>query len=128
MNIEKIEAPVFQRMKAVSGDYQSLMKELRGLKDEDVWIEATYTGRDIIPSLSADIFAVVKGGKAEVLGIRNDAVLSSILEAASGETLDTLKVQDVFLRCVENNDFSEEHRRELIECFNEIVSGIEEAG
>jgi DNA repair protein SbcD/Mre11 len=127
MSIEKVEVPVFQTMKTVSGDYASLMKQLSVLKEEDVWIEVTYTGHEIIPSLSADIFAAVKGGKADILGIRNDAILSSILEAASGETLDTLKVQDVFMRCVDGNNFSEEHKKELIACFNEIVSGLGEA-
>lgn len=128
MSAQKIEVPVFQSMKAVSGEYAEIMEQLKRLADEDVWIEATYTGKEILPSLSADIFAAVKDKKAQILGIRNDAVLSGILEAASGETLDTLKVQDVFLRCVESNTLSETHRQELIDCFNEILMDIEEAG
>lgn len=128
MSVQRVEVPVFQSMKAVSGDYPEIMEQLKKLAGEDVWVEVTYTGKEILPSLSADIFAAVKDGKAQILGIRNDAVLSSILEAASGETLDTLKVQDVFLRCIEGNIFSEAHQRELIDCFNEILAGIEEAG
>jgi DNA repair exonuclease SbcCD nuclease subunit len=127
LKIEKIEVPVFQRMKALSGDHRTLLEELSRLRDEDVWIEAAYTGSDIIPSLSADIFAAVRGGKADVLGIRNDAILSNILEAASGETLDTLKVQDVFLRLLDANAVSGQYRKELIDCFNEIVSEMEDA-
>ncbi len=128
MGIKKIEVPVFQRLIALSGNHAEIMDSLSAIAGEDVWVEVTYTGREIIPSLSADIFAAVKGGMAEVIGIRNDAVLSSILEAASQETLDTLKVQDVFLRCMEGNEFSDAHRKELIDCFNEIVADIEEAG
>jgi len=127
LKIEKIEVPVFQRMKALSGDHRTLLEELSRLRGEDVWIEAAYTGSDIIPSLSADIFAAVRGGKADVLGIRNDAILSNILEAASGETLDTLKVQDVFLRFLDANAVSGQYRKELIDCFNEIVSEMEDA-
>lgn len=126
--VEKIEVPVFRRMKAISGDLQTLLQELALLRDEDVWIEAAYTGSDIIPSLSADIFGAVRGGKADILSIRNDAALSGILEASCGETLDTLKVQDVFLRCLDANDISEKHRKELIDCFNEIISCMEDAG
>ncbi len=128
MSAQKTEVPIFQSMKAISGDYAEIMGELKKLAGEDVWLEVTYTGKEILPSLSADIFAAVSGGKAQILGIRNDAVLSSILEAASGETLDTLKVQDVFLRCIEGNTFSEAHQKELIDCFNEILAGVEEAG
>lgn len=128
MNIERLEVPVFQSMKAISGEYADIMRQLNETADEDVWLEVTYTGKDILPSLSADIFAAVKDKKAEVLSIRNDAVLSSILEAASGETLDTLKVQDVFLRCMDGNSLSDAHRKELIDCFNEIVAEVEEAG
>ncbi len=128
LRINRIEVPVFQRMKAVSGEYAALMDEISRAADEDVWLEVTYTGKEILPSLSADIFAAVRDRNAHVLGIRNDAVLSGILEAAQGETLDTLAVQDVFLRCIEGNVFTDEHKKELIDCFNEIVAGIEEAG
>ncbi len=127
MSIQRVEVPVFRSMRAISGDYADLIRQLEQMKDEDVWLEVTYTGKDIIPSLSADIFAAVKDKRAEVLSIRNDAVLSGILEAASGETLDTLKVQDVFLRCMDGNSISDEYKKELIDCFNEIVAEIEEA-
>jgi exonuclease SbcD len=127
LSVEKIEVPVFQSMKTVSGEYAEIMRQLKKLVGEDVWIEVTYTGKEILPSLSADIFAAVKDGQAQILRIRNDAVLSSILEAASEETLDTLKVQEVFLRCIEGNTLSEAHQKELIDCFNEILADVEEA-
>lgn len=127
MNAERIEVPVFRSMKAISGDYADIMRQLEDIAGEDVWVEVKYTGKDILPSLSADIFAAVKDKSAEVLSIRNDAILSSILEAASGETLDTLKIQDVFLRCMDGNGISDAHRKELIDCFNEIVAEVEEA-
>lgn len=128
ISIDKIEVPVFQSMKSVSGDYADIMDELKRIANDDVWVEVTYTSKEILPGLSADIFAAVKDGRAQILGIRNDAVLSSILESATGETLDTLKVQDVFLRCMEGNTFSEAHQKELIDCFNEILADVEEAG
>jgi exonuclease SbcD len=128
MSAERVEVPVFQCMRAISGDYAGIMRQLEETADEDVWLEVTYTGKDIIPSLSADIFAAVKDKSAEVLSIRNDAILSSILEAASGETLDTLAVQDVFLRCMDGNSINDAQRKELIDCFNEIVAEVEETG
>jgi len=128
INIDKIEVPVFQQMKAITGEYQEIIKEIKEIADEDIWIEVTYTGKEIIPGLSADIQAIVKNAKAEVLSIRNNAAISSILAAAAeSETLETMKVQDVFLKCFDSNEFADKHRQELIDCFNEIVAELEEA-
>lgn len=127
IKIEKIDVPAFQHMKAISGEYQEILDELRKIASQDIWIEVTYTGKEIIPMISSDIYDAVKGGKAEVLSIRNNALLSGILEAAPSETLETMKVQDVFLKCFDTNTYSEKHKDELIDCFNEIVAELEEA-
>ena len=126
VSINKIPVPVFQHMESVSGDYETIIRALRDLRDEEVWIEVTYTGDEIRPELSADIQDAVKDGKAEVLSIRNNAVLKRILESSGdGQTLDTMKVQDVFLKCIDSNTFDDRHRQELIDCFNEIVASLE---
>lgn len=127
IEIDKIEVPVFQKMRAISGGYEYIMQTLGEIKQDDIWLEVTYTGQELLPELSADIYAAIKGGRAQVLSIRNTAVLSSILKAADNhQTLDTMDVQDVFLKCIENNTISEKHKRELIDYFNEIVAEVEE--
>lgn len=127
LGIENIEVPAFQQMKAISGDYDEIIKEIEAVADDDTWLEVTYTGEEIMSSLSYDIHEAVKGKSAEVLSIRNNAVLKSILKASDkAETLETMKVQDVFLKSIDNNTFSESHRDDLIECFNEIVQELEE--
>lgn len=127
IKIDKIEVPVFQQMKAICGDYDAIISGLKEVADNDTWVEVTYTGKEILPELSTDIYAAVKDAKAEILSIRNNAVMSRILKASDGkQTLETMKVQDVFLKCIENNEFGEKQKQELIECFNEIVRDIEE--
>jgi hypothetical protein len=49
------------------------------------------------------------------------------LSADEAETLETLSVQDVFLRCLESSAVDEADRQALTDCFNEIVSGLEDA-
>ncbi len=127
ISVEKIKVPSFQAMKTISGEYSDIMRDLKDTADEDVWIEITYTGKEIYPGLSADIYEAVKGKNAEVLSIRNSALLGSILTTEPSETLESMKVQDVFLKCIEANSYSEEHKGELIECFNEIAAEVEEA-
>ena len=123
---EKIEVPVFQRLKTVRGDYDAVMRGLKAIADEDVWVEVTYTGGDIRPGLSADVYDTVKGGRAEVLSIKNASVFNSILESAGDmDTLETMKVQDVFIKCLGNNTFDDVQYKELVDCFDEIVAEIE---
>lgn len=127
LGIEKIEVPTFQQLMAISGEYDQIMEEIEAVADDDIWLEVTYTGEEIMASLSYDIHDAVKGKSAEVLSIRNNAVLKSILKASDkAETLETMKVQDVFLKSIDSNTVSEKHREELIECFNEIVQQLEE--
>ncbi|MDD5018725.1 MAG: exonuclease SbcCD subunit D C-terminal domain-containing protein [Eubacteriales bacterium] len=126
MRIGKITVPVFQQLRAIRGDHETIMRALKGIADDDVWVEVTYTGDGICPGLSADIHTIVKDGKAEVLSIRNNAVLKRILASSGGgETLESMKVQDVFIKCIENNTFEDKHKRELIDCFDEIVAALE---
>ena len=126
LHIEKIPVPVFQKMMAVSGDYASIMTALDRIKNDDVWVEVTYTGDEIRAGLAADVNDAVKGGKAEVLSIRNNAMIRSILQSSRGtETLEDMKVQDVFLKCIENNKFDDKHKEELIACFDEIAASLE---
>ncbi|MGI5849251.1 MAG: exonuclease SbcCD subunit D C-terminal domain-containing protein [Christensenellales bacterium] len=125
-DIQKIEVPVFQRLKTICGDYDTIISGLKAIADEDVWIEVTYTGKEVLPELSFDVYEAVRGKKAEVLSIRNAAILSNIVETSDNlDTLETMRVEDVFLRCIENNSFSNQHSQELIDCFNEIVAELE---
>ena len=50
-----------------------------------------------------------------------------LVAAPASGTLETLSVQDVFLRCLESAQLSEEQREILIGGFNELVSGLEDA-
>jgi len=69
----------------------------------------------------------VKGGRAQVLSIRTMGAYGPAVRADEAETLETLSVQDVFLRCLESGAVDEADRQALIDCFNEIVSGLEDA-
>jgi exonuclease SbcD len=125
-SVEAVDVPVFQKMAALKGDYIKIMDGLAALRDDDVWIEVTYTGSEIMPNLPADVHAAVAGGRAEVLSIKNNAAVGRIISAmGEAQALDTLTVQDVFQKCLQAQAFSDKHTEELIACFNEIVDGLE---
>lgn len=127
LRIEEIEVPVFQQLEAVLGNRAQIMARLEDLADEDVWIEVTHTGDAICAHLTADVYDAVKDKRAQVLSVRDTAVMRSVLGASeSGESLETLAVQDVFLRCMNERGYDEGQQREMTECFNEIILSLEE--
>ncbi len=127
MAVNEIEVPEFARLVAVRGGREEILSELATLANEDVWIEVTYTGTDACPHLAADVNDAVKGGRAQVLSIRAAGAANQSISAGEAETLETLSVQDVFLRCLESAQISEDQRNALIGGFNELVAELEDA-
>lgn len=123
---EKIKVPVFQQLVTVSGGKEQILSELDSLRSSDAWLEVKYTGAKIWPHMSADISNAVKGGCAQALCIRNMAVSESALFSTDNEqSLESMSVQDVFKQCI-GEYVSEEERRELYGCFNEIIHALED--
>ena len=126
-DIEKIEVPLFQTLHAVSGEYDEIIARL-GQLESGSWAEVTYTGKEHRSSLAFDVNEAVKGTGVEVLSIRSRAALSSIINAQSDtQTLESMKVQDVFLRCLDDNEVQGSRREDMINCFDEIVRDVEES-
>ncbi len=125
--VNEIEVPAFARLIAVRGGREEILSELAALADEDAWVEVTYTGTQACPHLAADVNDAVKGGRAQVLSIRAAGAAGQSINAGEAETLETLSVQDVFLRCLESAGIGEEQREVLIGGFNELVAGLEDA-
>jgi exonuclease SbcD len=128
LKIEAIPVPVFQHMAAVRGSREEILEQLKDLAREDVWVEVTYTGQEACPHLSVEAAETVKDGQAEVLIVRNTAAAGAMLESADeSESLESMTVQDVFLRCIGRDAYSEEDAKALVDCFNEVIREMEEA-
>lgn len=127
LRVSEIEVPAFVKLAAVRGGREEILCALAEIAGEDVWVEVTYTGEAACPHLAADVHDAVKGGRAQVLSIRAMGTYGPAIKAEEAETLETLTVQDVFLRCLMSGAADEADRQALIDCFNEIVSGLEDA-
>lgn len=128
LNVEPISVPVFQRMEAVSGSREEILSRLEALANEEVWVEVTYKGEAACPHLSADVGEAVKNGTAQVLCIRNASAAAGLTGAADdAQSLSAMSVQDVFLRCIDENAYNDADKQAMIDCFNEIVRTLEEA-
>jgi exonuclease SbcD len=126
VNVREIEVPAFARLVAVRGEREEILAALAALAGEDAWVEVTYTGGPC-PHLAADVSDAMKGAAAQVLSIRAAGAAGPAIAAEEAETLDTLSVQDVFLRCMDGAGVDEKQKQALIDGFNEIVQGLEDA-
>jgi exonuclease SbcD len=127
VTVKEIEVPAFAQLVAVRGGREEILEQLSELAGEEVWVEVTYTGAQACPHLAADVNDAVKGGRAQVLSIRAAGTAGQALRTVEEETLETLSVQDVFLRCLESAGVSEQQQAAMIGGFNEIVQGLEDA-
>ncbi len=127
--IQGIAVPCFQPLERLSGSLEEIqkgMEELRHAKS-NAWLEIEYTGSEIMGNLRELIDATLEGASMEIRRIKNKRVVDQVLNRTNeNETLDDLDVKDVFTRCLEAHDVSQEERSEMIGTYNEIITSLHE--
>ncbi|RTL00199.1 MAG: exonuclease subunit SbcD [Proteobacteria bacterium] len=124
--VNEITVPTFQRLARVSGDMESIKRQLTKLATENqsIWIEVDYTGTAIITNLQHELQMVTQNTLLDLVKIRNSQLLAQVLsssEYADGIELNDLTPQQVFAKCLQLNEIPDEQRVELTDCFNEIL-------
>ncbi|MCF7912754.1 MAG: exonuclease SbcCD subunit D C-terminal domain-containing protein [Candidatus Cloacimonetes bacterium] len=121
--------PRFQRLKQIKGDLEFITSQINNLKEikSPAWLEIIYNGDSRALNLRQTIEDAVADTELEVLSIKNELVISQILSSPQlHETLDDLDKDDVFTRCLEVNNISEEHRQQLWQCYKTILQNMQE--
>jgi exonuclease SbcD len=128
--ISAVQAPVFQPMIQVSGNWSGIERRLTELagSNEPVWAEVIYEGGDVAADLPERVRALTEGSAVDVLRIRNqNAAISGGADwAESGEILRELKPEEVFARALREQDISEEQRERLRLTFLEALARLDE--
>lgn len=136
--IRTIEIPSFRKLVQIQGTLPQIKKRLQELNamkgtslqepnGRPIWVEVTYDGDDIITDLQQDIQDIVEklAVPVEILAIRNLKIVRTILQQQSvAQTLETLTPQDVFRRCLDENEIQETNRPELLRAFDEIYHSV----
>ncbi|MFT5699594.1 MAG: exonuclease SbcD [Desulforhopalus sp.] len=125
--VNTIDVPCFQRLESLEGNLEALLTLIELLKDEDssMWLEIKYNGHEIVTSLQEDISQAVAESKLEVLRIVNMRIIESILAGGPNqETLEQLSVEEVFSRCLSQNDITGSQLDELTVRFNQAVDTL----
>ncbi len=127
--VELLEIPVFQRLESVRGDLSDISLRLQALKEknESVWLEVLYSGEAIVSDLREQLEQLVADTPLEILRIRNQRVVSQLLEQATGdEALDDLTEQDVFGRCLDAHQVPDGQRMELLQDYRQVLVSLQD--
>jgi len=127
--IKELAVPCFQQLVRISGTLDDIRVKMNELKRQEsrAWIEIEYTGSDIISNLREIIDEIASGSLMEVLRIKNQCIVDRMITAASAEeNLEDLDVNDVFNRCLDAYEVTEEDRKELVHSYNEVIKSLHE--
>jgi DNA repair protein SbcD/Mre11 len=127
--VATIPLPTFQELKSIKGDWQAISHAIDEIRfsGKSVWLEVIYEGNEIIGNLSERLSEITGGTGLEILRVKNSRVMERALSAMDvGETLDDLNVMDVFLRCLETREISEDQRPALFSAYQEVLVSLNE--
>lgn len=129
ITVQEKPVPCFQRLVTVRGSWDQIAKQLRELTDQGVsiWAEIIYDGAELIGDLRYRVQELIAGSEVKDLRIKNLALVERILKPQeSEETLEELKPEEVFQRCLEVNKIPTTQRAELVLAFREALTALQE--
>lgn len=127
--VNTIELPGFQRLESLDGDMAELLSQIEQLVEEDcsVWLEIKYSGEALVASLQENMRQAVEGSQLEILRIINTRIIESVLTSeANLETLEQLTVEEVFDRCLSQNNITGTQYNQLTLRFNQAVDILQQ--
>ena len=127
--IDTIEIPTFQRLESIDGNMAELLSKIEYLKAEEcsIWLEIKYSGQALVASLQENMREAVAGSTLEILRIINTRIIASVLTSEGNlETLEQLSVEEVFDRCLCQNNITGTQYDELTLRFNQTVDILQQ--
>lgn len=119
--------PCFQKLERIRGDWSDLEERLKELCETQpqAWLEVIYDGDEVIGDLRERLEAVIAHTEIEILRVKNLRVFDQVLgQMHQEETLDDLNVNEVFERCLVQNQVPEQQRPELMQAYQEVLESI----
>ncbi|WP_028323496.1 exonuclease SbcCD subunit D C-terminal domain-containing protein [Desulfatirhabdium butyrativorans] len=128
-SVRLLDVPVFQRLERIRGNWDAISEQILRLSaaGSSVWLEIVYDGEEIVGDLRERLDKAIQGTKLEILRVKNNRIAEQVLgQYWKEETLDDLSENDVFERCLDFHEVSEEQRPELLRAYREIVISLHE--
>lgn len=129
VTINEIAIPKFQHLERIAGDLNEIKLALTILinRDESIWGEVDYTGREIVTNLQHELQAIVMNSQVELIKIHNSQLLAQVLSSAEyedGIELSDLNPEQVFDKCLTMNNIPTGQQQELKDCFAQIMNDL----
>lgn len=124
LTVKEIDIPSFQALERISGDLSEILERIEELKTEkkSIWLEVEYTGKETVPNLRDIIDEQVADSDLQYLKIRNRQMIDRFIKrAGEDETLDDLDEIEVFERCLQAHEVTEEEKTALLDCYKQIL-------
>ncbi len=126
--VSTIPVPRFQELVSISGDISQIEHRIAKLRGQgsSAWLEIEYTGVDIASNLRELIDSAIDGSDLEVLRIQNRRIVDRVIGRMDDEILEELDPREVFERCLDVHQVTDEERPELIHAYHEILRSLQE--
>src|SRR6185437_12548235 len=104
--ITSITIPKFQEFARISGNIEELIAQLATLitRQASIWVEASYTGNEIIADLHQQLQDTVNGSNVELIKVYNRQLINQILvndNQSAAIELNDLTPSQVFDKCLQ---------------------------
>ncbi|MDR2367760.1 MAG: exonuclease SbcCD subunit D C-terminal domain-containing protein [Deltaproteobacteria bacterium] len=124
--VELIEVPVFQTLKRLEGDLESLVRQIKALSGTGAWLEVVHAGSGLTGDLRRCLDEAIAGTDLEMLTVkdneRRDLLMSAEAEPIS---LNDLSISDIFGRLLKDSKVPEDQWPALRAAHAQLVSEIE---
>ncbi len=127
--VTEIPVPCFQALESIKGDWEIVSQRIEELKSQDsaVWLEIHYEGEGAAGDIREKFEKAVENTRIELLCVKSRRIPEHMLTGLENEdALYDLNVDDVFIKCMESKEVSDEQRAELLSAYREIVRSVEE--
>ncbi len=126
--VETVEVPVTRALLTVSGDAETVRKEVRRLLDENRkgWLTILLTSSEGAATIRKEADEILSGSGLEVLIVRNAAEGERL--AAGGESvraLSSMTEEDVFDALLGEKQYSGDSKEKMLSLFREVMRQVD---
>ena len=125
IQISEMDIPRFKALHRIEGSAADILEKVKQLKanNEKGWLEVTLNAGDNIPDLPEQIANLLIDTDLVLLSTKNRRAFENAqFTSFTVETLEEMQPNDVFDKCLEAKNVSDELKAELKPCFDEILN------
>ena len=129
IKVNDIVIPRFRNLYQITGDKDSIEKELKGLVEnkEKGWVSIEITESGVSSSVRSMCESLTEGSGIEVIHIKDTTISKRLMEKEDEiESLDSLSEEDIFTKFLDEKEIKGERKDDLLSLFREILHTIGE--